>query len=269
MYSCSLWGFPMFCFVLFSLKLPLYALWGSSKLCDIELLWMGEFLGAPSLYGPSGFKRAHFACPGGYPIETFSDTSRSAEPGCTLLAVLSWHEHLSGLLFYGSLQTAWKRWKGLLDLRKKVVRNEHEDSEALAELRFPSDVSEHVGFFCWPSEVCALLSHSLPASIPLSLALPLWEPTLCIHFGTYYFFVLENLESAWEPPFQYSKWDRFLSHVFLEFFLELHILRGIEILLPSLCKPSSVPLELCEAVCFSSVVAHVSSLGSVACRRSF
>lgn len=68
MYSCSLWSFPMFCFVLFSLKLPLYALWGASKLGDIELLlWVGEFLGSPSLYGPSGFKRAHFACPGRIP----------------------------------------------------------------------------------------------------------------------------------------------------------------------------------------------------------
>lgn len=40
-----------------------------------------------------------------------SDMSRNGGPGCVLLVVSSWHQHLSGLLFYDSLQTAWKEMK--------------------------------------------------------------------------------------------------------------------------------------------------------------
>lgn len=230
---------PLLCFTF--LEAPIVCPWAASKLRDIGLLLrMGKLPGAPSLRGP-GASRAHFACPGRTPNETFSDMSGISGFGCVLLAVLSWHEHLSGLLFYGSLQTAWERWKGLLDLRKKVVRKEHEESEALGELRFPSDVSTH-GFFCWPSEVCALHSHSLPRHPSFSLppSLPHWEPSLCIilELSDFYFFVLGNLESPCEPPFWYFKWGNLLSPVFLEFFLEG--VRGIEMLLPSLHEPPAL-----------------------------
>lgn len=145
-----------------------------------------------------------------------------------------------------------------------MVRNEHEDSEALAELRFPSDVSEHVGFFAGQVRCVLYILILFPPPSPF-LSLSLSGSHLCAFSLEPIISLFGKLGVSPRTTIRYSKWDRFLSPVFPEFFLELHIVRGIEMLLPSLCKPSSLPLELCEAVCFSSVVAHVSSLGSVAC----
>lgn len=106
--------------------------WASSKLDDIGLLlWMGKRLQMPSLLAPVGSEGPTSLVLEGHPSETFSDMSRSGRPGCALLAVLSWHEHLSGCFFMTPSRQLEKRWKGLLDLRKKVVRKEHEECELL------------------------------------------------------------------------------------------------------------------------------------------
>lgn len=99
-------------------------------------------------------------------------------------------------------------------------------------------IPQNTWFPCWPSEVCALQSHSSlfpPPSLFPSLSLT--GNHLCsfsLEPIAFYFFVLGNLESFCKSPFWYFKWGSLLSLMFLEFLLEG--VRGIEMLLLSLCK---------------------------------
>lgn len=173
-YSCGLWGFRMLCFVVFSSKLPLCALWGSSRLDDIGLLlWMGAFLGAPFLYGPSGFRRAHLACPGRTPNWN-----------------LQWHdkECWAWMWALGSVELTWASvrpaflWLPPDSLKemKRFIGSEEESGQKRAwgergscRAQVPLWCLRTRGMFCWPSEVCASHSHPLSAasrclSLPLS-----------------------------------------------------------------------------------------------------
>lgn len=122
--------------------------WASSKLDDIGLLLRTEkLLGATSLCGPSGFRKAYFACPGRTPKRNLPVTCQGvAGPDVCFWQCWADTSICQVCLFMTPSRQLEKRWKGLLDLRKKVVRKEREEGEALAKLRFPSDISEHVVF---------------------------------------------------------------------------------------------------------------------------
>lgn len=66
-YSCSLRGFPMFCFVLFILKLSLYAPEHLAKLKTSTAFLNGEASGSSFFIWPQWVQRVHFACPGRMP----------------------------------------------------------------------------------------------------------------------------------------------------------------------------------------------------------
>lgn len=174
--------------------------WASSKLDDIGLLLRTEkLLGATSLCGPSGFRKAYFACPGRTPKRNLPVTCQGvAGPDVCFWQCWADTSICQVCLFMTPSRQLEKRWKGLLDLRKKVVRKEREEGEALAKLRFPSDISEHVVFFASQVRrvVCILsLSVSVFISISLPLPLPLWELSLYFSLESiaFYFFVLGGL----------------------------------------------------------------------------
>lgn len=85
-----------------------------------------------------------------------------------------------------------------------MVRKEHEESEALGELKFPSDVSEHM-VPCWPREVCTLHSHSLPLHPSFSLS-P--SPSLGAIFVHYLRNLLPFISLFWET------WSQPANHPF-------------------------------------------------------
>ena len=131
--------------------------------------------------------------------------SRTGGPECVLLACRVDTSICQACLFMTPSRQLEKRWKDLLDSGKKVVRKEHEEGEALAELKFPSDISEHVvsllaKWSVWfVFSVCLCLYFCLYLCPFLSLSL--WEPSLCILLGICCLLFLCFWGTCSQPPY--------------------------------------------------------------------
>lgn len=153
---------------------------------------MGKLLGAPSLRGPRGLKRAHFACLG---KDTQWNLQRYVKDQWVWMCAFASVE-----LTWASVRPAflWLPSDNLKEMKRFIGSGEESGQEgAWGELRFPSDVSTH-GFFAGRVR-CVLCILILSPISPLSLSLSLTGSHLCalsLELSAFYFFVLGNLESA-------------------------------------------------------------------------